>query len=282
MTALSILGLISFTNIGYEMKILYSILTLAIISLPSVSAENENLNNLVGQWLDIESQKGQLQVNWNTRQQQLEQSQELLSAEISVLKQTLKQADTKKTDVDKRRVELSEKQSLLEQEQVQVKQQIAQATQFSRTLITRLPPPLQTQWQERILLLSQEGVSDSEKLERLLSLFKLVHDFDERIALNRSSMEIPSAAGKIQNLLVTQMYLGVSQGWYVSDDGLFYGFGRAGKLGWNWWHNEAASAELGRVLNPKDLLKLKSILQKPTTAEFINLPVKVSEAKEVS
>ena len=264
------------------MKVLYSFLFVAAVSLPSVSAEQPKLNDLVEQWLNIESQKGQLQLNWNIRQQQLEQSQTLLSSEILILKQALKKTDSKKTDVDKRRLELSEKQSLLEQEQIQVKKQIVQATQFSTSLIKLLPPPLQIQWQEKILLLAQESVSDSEKLERLLSLFKLVHDFDERIALNRASMEIPTTNEKSQNLLVTQMYLGVSQGWYVSDDGLFYGYGRAGELGWQWWHNEAASAELGRVLNPEELLKLKSILQKPTTAEFIDLPVKVTQAKEVS
>jgi len=264
------------------MKIFHCFLIVVGISLPAISAENKSLNELMEQWISIESQKGNLQLTWNTRKQQLEQSQSLLSSEIALLKKVLKKTDSEKSDVDNRRMQLSEKQSLLEQEQVQVKSQISQATNFSRSLLKRLPPPLQTAWQEKLLLLTQVGASDSEKLERLLTLYKLVNEFDERIALNRSSMEIPGSSDKSQNLLVTQMYLGVSQGWYVSDDGLHYGFGRAGNLGWQWWHNEAASAELGRVLDPQDLLQLKSILQKPTTAKFINLPIKVSDIKDVS
>lgn len=264
------------------MKILYCLFAVIGISLPAISAENKSLHELMDQWISIESQKGNLQLSWNTRKEQLAQSQSLLSSEISVLKAVLKKADSKKNDVDNRRIELSEKQSLLEQEQLQVKNQISQATNFSRSLLKRLPPPLQAAWQEKLLLLSQDGASDSEKLERLLTLYTLVNEFDERIALNRSSMEIPNSTDESQNLLVTQMYLGVSQGWYVSDDGLHYGFGRAGRLGWQWWHKEAASAELGRVLDPQDLLKLKGILQKPTTAKFINLPIKVSDKKDVS
>jgi hypothetical protein len=264
------------------MKTLYCFLTAVVISLPASSAENKSLSELMDQWISIESQKGNLQLNWNTRKQQLEQSQSLLTSEISALKGVLKKADSDKNEVDNRRIELSTKQNLLEQEQVLVKSQIMQATNFSRSLLTRLPPPLQKLWQEKLLLLSQDGATDSEKLERLLTLYKLVNEFDDRIALNRSSMEIPISSDKSQNLLVTQMYLGVSQGWYVSDDGLHYGFGRAGRLGWQWWHNEAASAELGRVLDPQDLLNLKSILQKPTTAKFIDLPVKVSDKKDVS
>ncbi len=141
---------------------------------------------------------------------------------------------------------------------------------------------MQEQWQEKLLLLTQEGATDSEKLERILTLYQLVNEFDERVALNRSSMEIPTSAGKFQNILVSQMYLGVSQAWYVSDDGLLYGYGRADNSGWRWWHNEASSAELGRVLDPQDLIQLRDILEKPTSAKFIDLPIKVSVNKDAS
>jgi len=264
------------------MKILYCFLAVLCLTLFALPAQSKSLDELMEQWLSIESQKGSLQLNWNSRRQQLEQSKSLLSTEVNMLKQVLKKVGSERSDVDEKRLQLSEQQNLLEQEQKQVKKQISQATDFSRALLTRLPPPLQVLWQEKLLLLTQESATDSEKLERLLTLYKLVNEFDERIALHRSAMEIPQSKEKSQNLLVTQMYLGASQGWYVSDDGLHYGYGRAGSLGWQWWHNEAASAELGRILDPQDLLKLRNILQKPTTAKFIDLPIKVAEKKDVS
>lgn len=267
---------------GSEMKILYCALSLASFSMSVLSAEEQSLNQLMEQWLNIESQKGKLQLDWNTREQHLKQTHSLLSSEKSALEALLKKTDTAKSDVDTRRFELSEQQSLLEKEQREVKEQIHKASLFSRSFLKRLPPPLQVKWKEKLLLLIQEGATDSEKLERILTLYKMVNEFDEQVALNRTSMEVPLDSGGKQNLLVTQMYLGVSQGWYVSDDGLHYGYGRAGLIEWRWWHNEAASAELGRVLSSEELLEFKSILEKPTTAKFINLPVKVLDKKDVS
>ena len=265
------------------MKVLSKGVCCAIaLAVSSTGYTQDNLSELMRQWLDIESQKGKVQLDWNSKKQYLEQTQSLLIVEKKELSNLLKKADTDRSDVDQRRIELSQQQSVLEQEQQVVNKQILQATAFCQKLLTRLPPPLQEQWQEKLLLLSQEGATDSEKLERILSLYQMVNEFDERIALNRGSMAIPSEAGQEKNLLVTQMYLGVSQGWYVSDDGLHYGYGRADNTGWQWWHNEASSAELGRVLLADDLLKLRDILQKPTTAKFIDLPVKVLSKKDVS
>ncbi len=266
---------------GSEMKTLCYALSLASFSISAFSVEEQSLSQLMEQWLNIESQKGKLQLDWNTREQQLQQSLNLLNDEKTTLQTLLKKTDTEKNDVDKRRFELSEQQSLLENEQEEVKDQIYKASVFSRNLLKRLPPPLQIKWQEKLLILTQEGATDSEKLERILTLYKMVNEFDAQIALNRTAMEVPIGDDAKQNLLVTQMYLGVSQGWYVSDDGRHYGYGRAGLVNWQWWHNEAASAELGRVLSAQDLLEFKSILQKPTTAKFINLPVKVLEQKDV-
>jgi vacuolar-type H+-ATPase subunit I/STV1 len=132
------------------------------------------------QWLNIESQKGKLQLDWNTREQQLQQSLNLLSDEKTTLQTLLKKTDTEKSDVDKRRFELSEKQSLLENEQVEVKDQIYKASVFSRNFLKRLPPPLQIKWQKKLLILTQEGATDSEKLERILTLYKMVNEFDDQ------------------------------------------------------------------------------------------------------
>ena len=264
------------------MKISYCFISAIFLSSTVISAEQNNLNELMEQWLNIESQRGHLQSSWNTEQEQMQQSQSLLTAETDLLKEMLASTNVKKNSVDKKRLELSQRQSRLEIEQEKVKKYIRQAVEFNQLIVSRLPPPLQKKWLDKSLLLTQASATDSEKLERLLTLYKLVNEFEERVAINRTSMEVPSSGSTPRNLLITQMYLGVSQGWYVSDDGAYYGFGKSGKLGWQWWHNEDASAELGRILNPQDLLNLKSILEKPTTAKFIDLPVKVSENKDIS
>lgn len=256
------------------MKYLY-LLVLTITSATAYSAGNEGDAQLMEKWINLESQKGKLQSDWNARRQQLNQKLDLYNAETEALNAVLKLTDNQKSDVDTRRLELLQKQDQLEQEQAFINTHLSEATNKARTLITRLPPPLQVQWQEKFALLSQEGVNSSEKLERLLTLFKLVEDFNDRIALHKSIMEVPSANSEKSKLLVSQIYMGVAQGWYVSDDGAAYGYGRATNIGWTWWHGENASTELGSKLDPQTILATRAIIENPTTASFLSLPIKI-------
>lgn len=253
---------------------------LVLIPLSSFAATDDNnksLDSLMSQWLSLERQKGGLQTEWNTRREQLDHRLELLDDEQAALREAIAQKSETRNEVDERRLALLESQEKLEKEQALVESQLQHATASAIALKPRLPPPLQSEWQQKMALLENPGTGNSEKLDRLLTLFKLVEEFDNRVALNRSTMELPGSDGQARIRLVTQIYLGAGQGWYVSDDGKSYGYGRATKLGWNWWHGKAASEELGRELDPQALLRLRSILERPTTAEFLSLPIKVQQ-----
>lgn len=258
------------------MKYLYLCLFFCIFhSIPAYSQNIEDDSQLMEKWISLESQKGKLQSDWNSRRQQLDQKLSLYNAETEALNAVLKLTDNKRSDVDTRRLELLQKQDQLEEEQALINTQLREAIGKARTLLTRLPPPLQIQWQEKFALLSQEGVNSSEKLERLLTLFKLVEDFNDRIALHKTIMEIPDANNDKKKLLVSQIYMGVAQGWYVSDDGAAYGYGRATNIGWTWWHGENATTELGETLDPQKILAARAMIEKPTTASFLSLPIKI-------
>lgn len=233
----------------------------------------DELNGLMSRWISIESQKGKLQTQWNARSQQLEQKLALFDAERESLQAVIDNSKKTGSDVDDRRLDLLKKQDTLESEQTELNAKIRSATTSLRTLTVRLPPPIQNQWQEKMPLLDQPDVSDSEKLERLLGLFKMAEDFDKRIALHRTTMQ--TSADTANTLLVTQIYMGLSHGWYVSDDGSSYGYGKADALGWTWWHGDEASKELGYELSPEDLLRVRSILENPTHASYVPLPLKL-------
>lgn len=256
------------------MKYLF-LLLVTFLSISAYSADNEDTSKLMGKWISLESQKGKLQSDWNARRQFLSQKLDLYNAETEALNAVLTLTDTQKSDVDTRRLELLKKQDSLELEQTHINAQISEAISKARTLLTRLPPPLQMLWQEKFSLLSQEGINNSEKLERLLTLFKLVENFNDRIALHRTIMEVSDQNGETIKLLVSQIYMGVAQGWYVSDDGAAYGYGRATNIGWTWWHGENASTELGSKLDPQTILATRAIIENPTTASFLSLPIKI-------
>ena len=264
------------------MKKLFFYISMTALSGVSVAAPIPALNELMGQWINIKSQKGQLERNWLAQQQQLQQKSKLLETEKTALSKILDQAKLSKSDVDDKRLALIKRQTQLEQENNAVKSKVLEVSELAYRLLPQLPPPLQIQWQEKLLILKQNSASSSEKLERLLTLFKLVNEFDERIAINRTSMKVPNTKGEIQSLLVTQIYLGISQAWYISDDGKTYGFGSTKNLGWSWFHNEEADAELGYALSPTDLLFLADMINNPTKATYMSLPIKLKAKKDIS
>lgn len=264
------------------MKKLFFYISMTALSAVSVAAPIPALNELIDQWISIESQKGQLERNWLAQKQHLQQKSKLLEIEKSALSKILQQTKVSKSDVDGKRLNLIQQQTRLEQENNAVKSKVLEVSELAYSLLPQLPPPLQIQWQDKLLILRQESASSSEKLERLLTLFKLVNEFDERIAINRTSMKIPNNKGETQNLLVTQIYLGISQAWYISDDGQTYGFGRTKKLAWSWFHNKAADKELGYALTPTDLLNLTDMINNPTKATYMSLPIKLKAKKDIS
>lgn len=260
------------------MKSLAGIILAAIIypfSFVALAQTEIDLYRLMSRWIDLESQKGRLQSEWNSRKLELNQRLDLYQVEQEALQDVLAQTDLSTSEVDERRLALLEIQEALEVEQALLQSQLEEATATALALHPRLPPPLREQWQEKLPLLSHDSGSSSEKLERILGLFKLVEEFNRRIAMHRTMMTIPSPDGQSAALLVTQIFLGAGQGWYVSDDGAHYGYGRAAADGWRWWHQDDASAQLERKLDPRHLLQVRVMLENPTTASFVPLPVRL-------
>lgn len=254
-----------------------ALLLIVFLGALTANAETGTPEQLMGQWLNLEMQKGALQSNWNRSRDNLDQRIALLDVEQKRLKEILAQRTVTTTEVDQRRLALLQTQDKLEQEQLHLDDQLKKYTQRAQLIHQRLPPPLNAQWNEKLGLLDQQSTSSSERLELLLALFKQFDEFNHRVALHIGALDAPDTQQQNRPILANQIYLGVSQGWYASDDGSAYGFGRPTSTGWKWWHGKDAERELGRPLTAEAILHVKKILENPTTAEFITLPVKISQ-----
>jgi hypothetical protein len=251
---------------------------IAVFPLIALVDTTNASEKLMDDWLNLEIQKGHLQSSWSQREQDLNQHLALLEIESERLKEVLARRTEVSGEVDQRRSALLQQQEQLEQEQSQLKAQLETALQGVKTIHPRLPPPLHSEWQTQLDQITPDVLNNSEMLERLLALFKMLEEFDSRVALHRGVLELPNSdqgAGSV--VLVNQIYLGISQGWYVSDDGESYGYGRATPLGWRWWHGAESDQELGRSLNPETITQVRRILENPTTADFVALPVKITQ-----
>lgn len=231
---------------------------------------------LMLKWLDLESQKGKLQSEWSNRESLLKRRLQLLDIEKQALEQLLSQSRSSTDAIDSRRQSLLQSQQTLEQEQALLEQQLAAAIEKAELLQIRLPPPLQTEWSEMLVAAKRDGGTHSQILERLLSMYTLLDTFNGRVALHRAPLRIGDA-GDAAQVMVSQIYLGVAQGWYVSDDGQHFGYGRPTARGWQWWHGDQASQLLGRELQPQTLLDVRAMIKSPTDATFVPLPVLIGE-----
>jgi hypothetical protein len=249
------------------------------VVIPFAGISKANTDELMQQWIKLESQKGKLQTEWAERKAELERRQQLLVAEQNSLQEVLSQTAESSSDTDQRRKTLLTDQQRLEQEQTLMAEQVNKAIASLQSIQFRLPPPLASEVDSKMKSF-QSDLSASEKLERLLSIYKLMNEFDQRVAINKATIELPvSGQEATRSIRVTQVYLGLTQGWYLSEDASEYGYGRATALGWKWWSNQEAESELGQELDPQEIKTLISIMDNPALADLVSLPVKL-EAKD--
>lgn len=249
------------------------------VAIPFAGVSHANTDELMQKWIKLESQKGKLQTEWAGRKAELERRQQLLVAEQSSINEVLSQTAESRSDTDQRRKTLLTDQERLEQEQSAMTEQVNKAIASLQSIQFRLPPPLAAEVDGKLKSL-QSDVTGSEKLERLLSIYKLINEFDQRVAINKATIELPIEGQEaVRSIRVTQVYLGLTQGWYLSEDASEYGYGRATSLGWKWWSNQDAENELGQELDPQEIKTLISIVDNPALADLVSLPIKL-QAKD--
>lgn len=233
------------------------------------------VDGLVDQWVSIEAQRENIILDWAEKKQSLLQQIALLEAEHEAL---TKVAENNRLKIDQNREErlqLAQAQEDLEKEQLQMEKAVESAALKMLALQEILPPPLQNAWQFHARELNKSEISTSERLDHVLRLLKNFDSFNQRIVVSESIIHVPDKDG-LHPVLVKQVYLGVSQGWFASEDGRYYGFGKAVKGKWHWYFQEEADQYLGETLSPSRILEVANITENPALAELVALPISIS------
>nr|WP_243749639.1 DUF3450 family protein [Pseudoteredinibacter isoporae] len=204
------------------------------------------LEGLMQQWLAIEQQREQMRLSWQEEKQVLQQRLELLNAESSGLKKHLDKHSGLKTKAQQKREELASEQNALEARQQQLKGSLESASRHVTALLPRLPEPLAKHWQENLNKLALLEDHPSKRLDLYLDMYKSFDRFREKVTLHQALM--PIADEGEQEILVDQLYLGVSKGWYLSRDGQYAGYGEAGSDQWQWHSDNALADQLQALI----------------------------------
>lgn len=258
-------------------RLLSSVLLSALgcTSLMSQSVANSfAVDGLVDQWVSIEAQRENLILDWAEQKQSILQQIALLEAEHQAL---IKVAENNRLKIDQNkeeRLQLAQAQEALEKDQQQMEKAVESAALTLLSLQDRLPPPLQDTWKAHARELNTSEISTSERLDTVLRLLKNFDSFNNRIVVSESVISIPGNDGQ-SPVLVTQVYMGVSQGWFTSEDGRYYGFGKPLNGKWHWYFQQEADQYLGEALVPNRILDIANMVESPATAELVQLPISI-------
>lgn len=236
------------------------LLCLALVAFHTLAADNPvtEIESLTAQWSSLENQRSSLQASWRSEEPVLEQQLSLLERERDILTASLEETVQQLDVVEERRLELLGEQTRFEQEQLAMEDALRTALIEVRGLHPQLPPPLGNSWDEHLPRLMNEQLSTSERLQSLLEMLTALDDFRRMITVTESVMTMADG----NEYLISQIYLGLSTGWYVSADGRFAGSGHPSASGWV-WQPETDAVSIGNML---------AILERRRNAGLVTLP----------
>jgi hypothetical protein len=240
------------------------ILPLAVLVAPALALAQDavrEVDELTLRWTRLEQQRDALLADWRTAKPILEQQLSLLERETRELTELVEASTREQDEVEQRRLELLEEQTRLEQEQAALDRSLAQAVIVLRALHLQLPPPLVRAWEERLPELEDPLRTATEKLQLTIELLQQLDDFDQRITLNEVVMRLEDGS----NHLVKQIYLGLSHGWYATEDGRYAASGMATPEGWRWMPMTDGQAVLQTV----------GILERRIEPTLVSIPLRL-------
>jgi hypothetical protein len=277
----------------YKLALSFSLVTFtAVFPVNAVNSNAIALDNLVSQWTQLEQQHSEIDNRWQETKPLLQQQLQLLKEERMQLQGSLEQHATASDEVEKERFDLLQQQTNMEVVQHLMEFELAKTSSVLLNMYKQLPPPLKEQWNADIALLasakesadntntstqndsfkqSANLLSSSEKLDKILNLLNQIEQFEQRVALHQTTMQVMGimAKPKMIEVQVDQVYLGLSQGWYLSKDEKYWGTGNSSLQGWKWKHQNSD-------IDVSQLRLTIQMLTDPVTAALVVLPVQLS------
>lgn len=220
-------------------------------------------------WVETRRVLSRERQDWEVGRQTLEDRIELVKSESEAVAGRLAEARESIAQADEKRAALVEEDEELKAVSASLAEVVAGLEERTRALLRRLPDPLR----ETVKPLSQRlpaagedpaelRLSLGERFQNVIGILNEVEKFHREVRVTSEVRPL----GNGTTAEVTALYLGLSQGYYVSADGLHAGVGQAGPEGWEWRAaDEAARAVADAV----------AILQNEKVAEFVGLPIRI-------
>lgn len=191
---------------------------------------------------------------------------ELVQREIESLREKVGGTENSIAEADKKRTEMLAENEKLKQASASLGEILLTLENGIQGLLPRLPEPIR----ERVKPLSQRlpedpeqtKLSTAERFQNIVGILNEVDKFNRQITTTSEVRTLPHG----NSVEVAAVYIGISQGYYASANGVVAGVGTATEKGWEWKPaNEAADK----------ILDVIAILKNEKVASFIQVPVEI-------
>lgn len=226
----------------------------------------ENTRATLEKWVDTRRVISQEQRDWATGREMLNERIALVKREIESARGKVKEAQATITEADTKRAELVDVNEKLKLQSAELAKTVIALEQRTKELLKKLPDPIR----DRVKPLSQRLPEDaagsklslSVRFQNVVGILNEVNKFNREISVTSEVRALPDGT----SAEVTALYVGISQGYYVSGNGRIAGIGQATDEGWVWKSANEAAPQIARAI---------AILKNESVASFVMLPVEI-------
>jgi hypothetical protein len=239
-----------------------------VLSPGVLSAQNEIriTRDVLTQWVETKQIISEEKADWKVEASILNDTLELLTAELKRLSDSLQDLDASATAADEERTQLAARKEALTAASAAVESSIGGLETQMKRIIRSLPDPLIKQIQPLIRRIpedpEQTKLSLGERVQNIVGILSQADKFNGSLTDVSDSREIRE--GKVVE--VRTLYWGLAMAYFVDASGDYAGVGFPGADGWEWSQVESAGSEIKRLME---------IYAGSGDIEFIEVPARV-------
>lgn len=234
---------------------------------PALAADAANklsdTRSTLEKWVETRQLISKTRADWQTDKETLEQTLRLLDRELALVEEQFGKLNTNNAQVDKERLE-AEAQIKAANDALTPAAQFA--TEFEgkvRTMVPRLPMPLQEILKPLLARLPQDAATTKmkspERVQVLVGILNELDKFNNTVGIFSEKRKNASGA----EVSVETVYVGLGAAYFVNDSGDFAGMGTPGANGWEWTPKPELASHVREVIR---------IYRNERAARFVSLP----------
>lgn len=217
------------------------------------------------EWVETRREIADANRKWQEKRRTLEERIALVQREIDSVKEETSQAESKLTESGETFDELSAKNDQLKEADALLRRRIAALEARTKKLLDRLPD----RERNKVRPFSQQIPEDpqgtnlpiTERFKNVIAVLNEANKANNEITVVREMRKLGERSAE-----VTAVYVGISMGFYVSDDDQYAGRGTAASGAWVWTEANDSAAQVRQCIK---------IINNDQVAGYIKLPVEI-------